>query len=328
MSDSRGVVAGHCRPSFLFVGTGRAGSNWVFEILREHPDVVLPRNKGTFYFNRNYDRGVEWYESFFRYGDVSQIAGEVCEDYLSNVEAISRIRKYRKEMRLICCFRNPYERALSHWRFFGRNGEAEPTLVEQGVRRPDLYYLGFYATQLRSLWCHFPREQTLVYLYDDLVEDPESITRSIYQFIGVDCGFKARSTRVLVNAGAEPRVKVVARVVHDLHMRSWGSSRVVSDAIGKMKRLRPLRRALKAMLYRKSSDSVDWRFSLLEFPKDILCRYDEEIADLQNLLGRDLSHWRAPREMVQAAQVVESNETQLIRSMPPEHDLDGLEQNS
>ena len=90
------------QPDFLFVGTGRAGSNWVFEVLREHPEVFLPANKGTFFFNRFYDLGVDWYESFFAGKCEGQIAGEVCEDYLASEVAIERIYKYRSDMRLIC----------------------------------------------------------------------------------------------------------------------------------------------------------------------------------------------------------------------------------
>lgn len=291
------------KPSFLFVGTGRAGSNWVFEVLREHPEVVMPRNKGTFFFNRNFDRGVDWYESFFRYGQVGQVGGEVCEDYLCDVDAMERIFEYRRDMRLICCFRNPYERALSHWRFFGRNGLAESTLIEQGRRRPDLYYLGYYATQLRALWGRFSKEHVLVYLYEDLVSDPEKIVSSIYKFIAVDQRFLPRSTKILVNAGAEPRVKLVARMVHELHMRSWGESRFISNLTGSVKRVQPLRGVVKALLYKRPVKSAGWRDSLAIFPSDILARYEQEILELEDLLGRDLSHWHAPRACVQAARL-------------------------
>ena len=303
LTGSRPVGRKLVRPAFLFVGTGRAGSNWAFEILNEHPSVVLPKNKGTFYFNRNFDRGVRWYESFFRSNGSNGVAGEVCEDYLSDVDAIARIYEYRHDMRIICCLRNPYERAISHWKFFDRNGVAEETLIEQGRRRPDLYYLGFYATQLQVLLKLFPKNQVLVYLYDDLIADPETVVSSIYRFIGVDQNFVPRSTRVLVNAGAEPRVRVVARIVHEVHMHSWGRSRLVSNFTGTVKRFRLLRDSLKVALYKKPRRAGDWLGSLSQFPSDILLRYDREILELENLLERNLSHWKAPAVIIRAARM-------------------------
>jgi len=53
-------------PTFVFIGPGRSGSTWMYELLRSHPDVCLGRGtKETLFFEKHYDRGVDWYESFF-----------------------------------------------------------------------------------------------------------------------------------------------------------------------------------------------------------------------------------------------------------------------
>ena len=289
------------RPGFLFVGTGRAGSNWVFEVLREHPEVFLPANKGTFFFNRFFELGVDWYESFFSGSVDEKVAGEVCEDYLSNELAIERIHEYRQDMRLICCFRNPYERAISHWRFFARNGLEEPTITAQGNLRPDVYYLGYYATQLRHLRSVFSQQQILVYLYDDLVSSAEGVARAIYNFIGVDPYFLSSSLSVRVNASDKPRFKLFARFVHNVHMHSWGRSRVVSNFVGAVKRVRPLRKMIKSLLYKSTQMEEGWLDYLTEFPDEIIIRFEEEISALECMLNRNLSNWRAPHEIVELA---------------------------
>jgi hypothetical protein len=281
------------RPGFLFVGTGRAGSNWVFEILREHPEVFLPANKGTLFFNKFYKYGVEWYESFFDGMDGELISGEVCEEYLADEEAIKRIRAYREDMLLICCFRNPYERAISHWRFFERNGLEKPTISEQGRGRPDLFYLGYYATQLCQLRRLFSEKQVLVYLYDDLVDSPRRVARAIYEFIGVDADFIPPSLSHRVNVAHKPRLKPLARAVHNIHMRSWGGSRIVSNFVGRVKRIRPLRRLVKSVLYKSERAQDNWHDLVSEFPDEIQARFEDEIDRLEILLNRDLSHWRA-----------------------------------
>lgn len=279
-------------PSFVFAGTARAGSNWAFEVLREHPGVFMPPNKGTFFFTQLYDMGFEWYEAFFPSEPRQRVAGEVCEDYLSSTEALVRISHYRPDMRLICCLRNPYERALSHWRFFGRNGLNQPTLAEQGEYRPDLFHLGYYATQLQTVRALFPEEQVLIYLHDDLVASPGKIVRRLYEFVGADPDFIPRSLSRRFNAGASPRSKALARAVHRLHMHSWGRSRLGSNAMGTLKRFRLLRRIVTATLYRPTpvSDWADW---IPQFPADVVSRYEQEITALEKMLGRDLASWRA-----------------------------------
>ena len=43
-------------PNFLFIGTAKAGSSWIFEILREHPQVFVPDAKDLHFFDKYYDR--------------------------------------------------------------------------------------------------------------------------------------------------------------------------------------------------------------------------------------------------------------------------------
>lgn len=254
----------------------------------------MPQNKGSFFFTRLYDRGLDWYEAFFRDGSAHRAAGESCEDYLSSPEALERIRAYRPDMRLVCSLRNPYERALSAWQFFGRNGIAEPTLREQGKVRPDVFSMGYYASHLRTVYSLFPEEQILVFLYDELAADPCGVVERLYQFIGVNPRFAPPSCYRVVNQNGLPRIPAVARLVHNVHMHSWGRSRLVSNMVGAIKSVRPLRQAVKVALYKEQPAAVDWSNHLAEFPEEVVARYEEEISALERMLGRDLSHWHAP----------------------------------
>jgi hypothetical protein len=124
------------RPSFLFVGTSKSGSSRFFEILREHPQVFVPANKATFLFSDYYAKGIAWYEAFFVKASPESAVGEVCHDSLVSPDALRRIRAYQPDMRLACCLRNPYARALSSWRFFRRNGmDHQPSQPKASVTR-------------------------------------------------------------------------------------------------------------------------------------------------------------------------------------------------
>jgi len=288
-------------PSFVFVGSSRAGSSWFFEILREHPGIFVPPNKGTQFFSSFYNLGPDWYEGFFPAKAAGRITGEVCEHYLSSAEALARISEYRPDMRLICCIRNPYERALSAWRFFARNGLAQTSLSAEGARRPDLFSNGYCATQVGTLRRLFPADQVLVIPYDDLAQSPAAVTRRLYEFVGADPDFLPASLHRRVNGTARPRSRLLARLVHDVHMRTWGSSRWVSNTMGTIKRFSPMRQLVTWLLYEEQAQTTDWHAYLAEFPPSVTARYEAEISAVETMLGRSFPRWHAPADQCRAA---------------------------
>lgn len=281
------------RPSFVFVGPSKAGSSWFFEILREHPEVFIPPNRATFFFCHHYEKGTPWYEGFFSSAG-QRIVGEVCHDYLASPEALTRIQKYRPDMRLICCLRNPYERALSAWRFSGRNGMDQPTLVDQVAIDPGVFEQGNYATQLRYLGSMFPQNQILVFLFEELTADPASVARRLYNFIGVDTQFTPPSLFRRINVNADARWRQLARMVQYVHGLSWKGPRILSNLVGHTKRFRALRQLVRIALYKEHQHSQDWRQHLSEFPSPIISRYEREIEALERMLAKDLANWHAP----------------------------------
>jgi hypothetical protein len=53
-------------PNFLGIGVAKAGTTWLTALLATHPDVYLPTKlKDIRYFNNYYDKGSDWYQSFF-----------------------------------------------------------------------------------------------------------------------------------------------------------------------------------------------------------------------------------------------------------------------
>jgi hypothetical protein len=292
------VTIGTCdalqpRPSFLFIGASKSGSSWFFEILREHPQVFVPANKATFFFSDYYAKGIAWYEAFFVKASPESAIGEVCHDYLVCPEALRRIRAYRPDMRLVCCLRNPYARALSSWRFFRRNGMDQPTLAAQGERDPSVFDQGYYATQLSVLYSIFPKDQVMIFFFEELSATPQAIVHRLYEFIGVKPDFLPPSLYRRVNVNAKPRSRVAARLMQYIHRQSWKHSHYLSNLIGQIKQIRPLRRFVRATLYKETKSSSDWREHIREFPDDVLSRYESEICELENMLGKNLAEWHA-----------------------------------
>src|SRR5690242_13181924 len=89
-------------PHFLIVGAQRCGTTSMFKTLRQHPSVIAPAlQKGIHYFDKNYDRGEDWYRSHFplrltaaraeKRGGVVPMTGESSPYYMFHPLAPDRI---------------------------------------------------------------------------------------------------------------------------------------------------------------------------------------------------------------------------------------------
>ena len=72
---------------FLVIGNYRAGTSWLQKIFKMHSQIFVPDEKELFYFSRYYDRGIEWYHSFFKNSNKNKVIGEICPSYFPNSKA-------------------------------------------------------------------------------------------------------------------------------------------------------------------------------------------------------------------------------------------------
>ena len=82
-------------------------------------------------------------------------------------------------------------------------------------RHPEYLEWGRYAQHLERYLSLFNREQVLVLLFDDLVNGPADVVRTLYQFLGVDRAFVPAVVGRRVNVSRLPRWPIVDRVAHD-----------------------------------------------------------------------------------------------------------------
>ena len=173
-------------PNFLYVGPDKAGSSWLHEMLIKHPDVYLTPAKDLYFFDRYYDRGLEWYASQFRDARDEAVVGEVCQDYLFHPDAADRIHETLGPVRIMVSLRDPVERAWSSYLYMRKHGIGPATFAEALRSRPELLEHGRYATGLDRFLAHVPREMVHVALFDDLAADPQAFIDSVTGFLGID----------------------------------------------------------------------------------------------------------------------------------------------
>jgi hypothetical protein len=230
-------------PNFLYVGPDKAGSSWLHETLTKHPDVYLSPAKDLYFFDRYYDRGVEWYAAQFREARGEEIMGEVCQDYLFHPEAAARIRAtLGPSVRVMVSLRDPVERAWSSYLYMRKHGIGPDTFAEALRSRPELLEHGRYATGLDRFLRLFPRELVHVGLFDDLARDPQGFMDAVTDFLGVDplpLGDEDLAARLPAARARSVRVAHAVRRSAD-----WVREHDGASLVGRVKRSALVQRAL------------------------------------------------------------------------------------
>lgn len=304
-------------PNFLIIGAAKSGTTSLHSYLRDHPQIFVPaRGEPSFFAHEGEQPNFcgpgdqDWtfitersrYEALFCGSDRYPAIGEVSPRYLYFEFAPRRIARYVPGARLVAILRHPVERAYSHF-LMNRNRRCEPVadfvraLVLEGERARlgwgwDWQYvqLGRYHEQLSRYYQLFGRDQIRIFLYSDLVEDPDTFFQELFEFIGVDPAFRP-DTSVRHREAAIPRIGALrtlldrphpakALVLRSLpfagiknvvkiaktHVNSWNSTQP-----------RPLSDSLKQRLFR--------------------AYFEDDVVRLETLIDRDLSIWRHPVSM-------------------------------
>ena len=110
-------------PDFIIIGAHRCGSTSLYKYLVKHPAIAPAVRKEIHFFDRNFRKGVAWYQAQFpslSFG-VRQIlkrhfvTGEATPYYMFHPHVPRRIFEAAPQAKIIAVLRNPIDRALSHY---------------------------------------------------------------------------------------------------------------------------------------------------------------------------------------------------------------------
>jgi hypothetical protein len=199
------------KPNFLYIGTSKAGSTWIFKALSWHPQIHMYGGKDLRFFTDEYEKGWDWYVDQFHPNPSQTIIGEVSHAYLASEEACERIHKHLPDTKLMVCLREPVSRTFSQYLDGLKNGKMHGSLDEELVRTPSLAERNRYGTHVQRYLDRFPREQLHIASFDELVSSPASFAAKMFEFLGVEPLVLPEKEREKVLPAGTPRSRAVAQ---------------------------------------------------------------------------------------------------------------------
>lgn len=261
--------------NFFMVGCPRCGTTWVHAALKDHPQVYLPPQKQTYFFDVNYDRGMDWYLANYQGVDDSHKAvGEIATGY-SLPHALPRLAEHFPHVRVMLAMRNPSERAYSFYQSRAV-GEGWTSLREAAEEQPEILTQGRYIEQIDMLRQYFPDDRIGLFFYDDLHGDDDAYLRSILRFLDVDVDYESPQIGRMVQVAAFPRLRRTLRRLKMGPLLDLVSKSALGDVIRKQLKSRGVKRYAPM--------DADTRTFLNDY-------YRACNERLQEYSGRDLSAW-------------------------------------
>jgi hypothetical protein len=195
---------------FAIVGVQKAGTSTLSQTLNWHPHVCrAPRKEMRFFVREDVDWADPPYDEYraARRKPQQRIAGDASPLYLWWPHALERMHAYNPDMRLVAIFRDPIERAFSHWLMMrGRNPRRRPDwpvlladhlpaglpaelpegVTPQALRNEaSAISRGFYAAQLERGFTTYPREQWLLLEFRSMLADLPGTVHRVTDHIGI-----------------------------------------------------------------------------------------------------------------------------------------------
>ncbi len=293
------------KPNLFILGVAKSGTTTLADSLRQHPNIFITPWKEPTYFSsdNNYAHGMNWYlDNFFPNSGSYLYRGDASPSYLYFSEKVARRIQTDlsgESLKFIIIFRNPIDRAYSHYWHNVNRGLHERLTFEEALRaeserlrsndkelndlgRIRYAYIsaGLYVKQVKSFWNFFPKENFLMLLNEDLYRQNYSQTMSAVQsFLQI---FPAEIKYEHSNPSYRPKSHVFQAIVRK---RSFFKD-LLKLMIPAENRIQ-----LKSSLLKMNAAPVAYPPMNPSTREMLREKFTPEIKELEITINRDLSTW-------------------------------------
>ncbi len=186
-------------PDFICVGAQKSGTTTLYNVLRKHTEIYLPKTKELHYFDHKELKPLECIEREFKESSAHQKKGDITPYYMFHESGAQNIYNVVPHARILILLRDPVERSLSHYWHAVSKGyepmkpieafELEKKRISTGRReyhqRNSYMSRSKYMHQIERMEKYFRKEQILIVKSEKLFSGDQSEWNKIYEHIGV-----------------------------------------------------------------------------------------------------------------------------------------------
>ncbi len=192
-------------PDFLIIGGMKCGTTSLYNYLVEHPQILPSVKKELHFFNKGFERGIDWYLSHFpklpkgkNFLTVDASPGYIVDDVQERVFSLF------PEIKAIAILRNPVDRCVSHYYHNLKLGKEErsfemamkpqiekfkemtdisPSREYEGEQINVYLWNSLYVYHLQKWLNVFPRKQLLILKSEDFFAEPHATMKRVLDFL-------------------------------------------------------------------------------------------------------------------------------------------------
>ena len=283
----------------------KAATTSLYTYLKQHPDVFMTHIKEPMFFNNfetdnNYivkgRKGskistLKEYYTLFDNAENAIALGEASPAYIYNRNCATLIKEHLPEVKIIAILRQPVKRAYSNYLHAKRAGREPINSFIDAINSEEerieknwspLYHYkekGFYFRQLSRYFKEFKKEQIKVILFEDIIDDPQKITKEVFEFLRVDSSFTPDTSKKANVAGKPKGVagwivmklrknNLLPNIEFSKYLPEFSVSYILKTIYSKPEKID-----------NKTIKSLTNKY------------YKEDIKQLEKLIERDLSNW-------------------------------------
>jgi hypothetical protein len=297
------------KPNLFIVGAPKCGTTALHAYLAQHSDICMSDPKEPNYFSSlitSFSKNDDDYVSYcFEHYTHESVVGEASPLYLACPYAAVKIKQFNKNAKIIIMLRQPVDMMYSlHSEFYFSGSELEgdfsKALQLETARlngnkvqansdssiKLAYRHMTNYQEQIKRYFAGFESNNILVVLQEDMHKDTAKVYKEVLTFLGVDNTFFPEFPRVNANKKIRSKGLRTFLTTPPDWMRSLARSVLRNESLQHAIRhkMRKLNQKVNAKNVQRESMSPSLYNHLLSEKKD-------EILELSQLLGRDLSHW-------------------------------------
>ncbi len=260
-------------PNTLIIGAQKGGSTWLYDILRNHPEVYLPEKVELLHFSKadcNSEIAKEKYSAHFESVQKQhKIIAEKTPSYLwtyaqdtedslfspaHNKNLVDDVKsQLGGDINIILSLRHPVTRVISAFFHHAKRGRFP---LNSSFNDSEKFFgmldIGFYARHLKEWLKRYPKEQILTLIMErDIISSPNTGCEKLSNFLNISDFPEKINMKDKSNKGVS---------------KYWDGDKLTTD--------------LEGSPYISKAEIL----KLLEF-------YKEDMDELRNLLGDELKEW-------------------------------------